>query len=94
MKCPKSVKIGSHIIKILYRNSIKEDNDMCLGLADVDDNKIYIKKGLPESKKEEVLLHECIHFMDENFCLKLGEKKVSILSTLLVEFFRDNKIRL
>ena len=92
MKTPNTLQICGHTIKIEYRDGLVVGGDECWGVYDDDKHTIYLKIGMSETRKMEILLHECIHAIAEIHNLNLSEKAVKILAIALLALIRDNKI--
>lgn len=92
MKHPTKLKIAGHDIEVIYKDQVIKDGDECLGYAEADNNRIYIKKGLEPSKFVEVLFHESLHIVDDNYRMNLEEQRVNTLGLELPRFIRDNKL--
>lgn len=89
MKAPSEIKVGCHKIKVIYKPSSEVKG--YLGLCDADSNVIVMRKNLEHTKHREVLLHEVIHAIDENYGLKLGEEKVNNLAQHFYSLLSENK---
>lgn len=83
------IKVGAHTLEVMFKDP--KDMDGSLGMCFSNDNVIHIRKGMPKSKEKEVLLHECLHAIDEFYGIGLGEKKVNILAMCLLTFFKENR---
>lgn len=83
---PKKLKIGGHIykVKLVDPEEIGEDCGECdrsLGI-------IKINNSMPSSQLYETLLHEVIHAIHAT----LREEEVDMLSALLYQVIKDNKL--
>jgi len=94
MKIPKQVYICGQVFDVVQKKELSYDGEHLLGLCIPNECKIFIKKGLTKEKRVEVFIHECLHAIDENRNLKLGEKKVNTLGIEIIRFIRENKIDL
>jgi len=92
MKIPKNINICGQQFKISYKKKIEQDEEELLGLCDVNTCTIKLQTGMNDTKKKEVFLHECIHAIDENLRLGLGEKKVNILAIHILSLITNNKL--
>lgn len=91
MRIPDKIKIGSHEYTVLRESSMKGHSiGSCspweLTIRLVDDN------GAKESRIAEALLHEIIEAIDENYNLHLPHDKLTVLSELLFNTLRNNKL--
>lgn len=86
MKIPKTLKVGGHVyeVKLVDPDDIQKDCGECA----VDKLEIKIKKNMPQTMKEETLIHEAIHAM--NF--GLSEESVQYLSMAFYQLLRDNNL--
>jgi hypothetical protein len=90
LKLPKTVRVGGHDISITYENEPKVDGDDCWGSYEAETKIIALKKSLCPSMMTEVFIHEVIHAVAINRCLKLTESEVGVLASGLYAFLRDN----
>lgn len=90
MKIPKKVIICGQTFDVVYMKELSEDGQKLLGKIDTSDNKIYLKNGMAKDREAEVFLHECIHGLDENLDIGLGEKRVGILGVTIYSFLKTN----
>lgn len=86
MKIPKTLKIGAHIYKVLLVDG--EDIEKDCGEQNPVRQVIKIRKDMPQTQKEEVLLHEIIHVIN----ISLSEETVGFLSQALYQALKDNKL--
>ena len=100
MKIPGKVKIGAHLVTVVYPYHFKERSDLC-GQRDGALNEIRISDvdtggtKRPESKITETFLHELIHAADiitGHNIFKDNEKAIDGISESLFQIFRDNKL--
>jgi hypothetical protein len=70
MKIPKKIRLMGREIDIEITNTLpSEGGEDCMGIADFNDSKIRISgvsptgKKLTKNFKEEILLHECVHYI-------------------------------
>ena len=87
----KNLKICGFKFKIVYKDTIIHDGNVCLGCCHSDDNVIEIKPKMEPQKMNEVLLHESIHAISDNQSLNLSEAQVNSLGVALVNFIAQNK---
>ena len=96
MNIPKSVKIGGHILQVVETDDIQILDSQSYGTWNTMQGKIYIRKSMPQSQKEEVFLHEIgevllrsnLDIQEENF----AHKDWSAFSEGLYAIFKDNKL--
>jgi hypothetical protein len=83
-------------IKILNRILNIESIDQQLsmesnwGIINHSENKIQIRKDLPENIKMETLIHECIHAIDNQLGLGFDEVMTDRLATGIYSLIFDN----
>lgn len=97
MNIPKKLKVGGHTYTV---NIVKGDNALCspqyLGRTSHNKNTIDLEEEIPDSKREEVFLHEILHIcfdqggIDREY--KEEEYLVNTLSNQLYSILKDNKI--
>ena len=90
MKIPKRIKIGGHWFTIEYSNGDKGFRDS--RFKGSWNNIIVLNKGLKQSKRESVLLHEIIHEISWQNDLDLKEETVSTIAEGLYQVLVDNKL--
>ncbi len=86
-----SLKILGQVYTLEVVDEISR-SDPLNGMIDHDNQIIYIRKSLPETKKKEVLLHEVIHGISEALDMDLKEKAVQMLARSLYDFLTANQI--
>lgn len=92
MKLPKSVKIGAHTFKVIYR---KMDNNF----GEMDDTTltITIDNTMPQTQQEETLIHEILHAIRKLSGTELErerdeERVVQSVAHLLYQTLKDNRM--
>ena len=87
MKIPSKVKIlGQDFdIKFLPRKKMKD-----LGRADINDNIIYLREGMPEDKLGEIFFHEVCHAITEMLNQNVTEDQVNNTAVGLYGFLKEN----
>ena len=68
------------------------DGEQLLGYCDVNSCKIMLKQGMSEEKKKEVFFHECVHAIDENLNIGLGENKVNLIGIHVLSLITNNNL--
>jgi Zn-dependent peptidase ImmA (M78 family) len=83
------VKILGKPFKIIWKAPewFQKDEE---GLCYVQQQKIYIQRGLGKEEEQDVILHEIIHAIDHSMHLELEESQVSRLASGLLALFKDN----
>ncbi len=94
LRLPKQIVIAGHIIKIKYARGLVNGETDCWGLYNDATHTIYLKKGMDQSRKAEIFLHECIHAIEHVHVLNVGEKAVKLLGVEIMALLRNNKIKL
>jgi len=61
------------------------------GEADLDDSEIRIGDWLCESRARATLLHEVVHFIDDDLGLGMSEEQVAGVAQGLFQALRDNE---
>jgi Zn-dependent peptidase ImmA (M78 family) len=92
MKIPKKINLCGHTYEVIYKKQILMDGRECYGLCDIDKHVIYLKTGMAETQRMDVLLHECIHAIEGIFGLNLTETAVNNLAIGLLSLIRENKL--
>lgn len=92
---PSLIRVGPHDIPIVYKPSLKlDDDEFASGLFYCTGNyHIEIQQDLRGSRMAEVLLHEVLHAVWANTQFtaeKNEERAVSVLSSALTQLAKDN----
>ena len=88
MKIPKALKIGQHTITIIEKPLNEIDSECNGGWARWEQNEIWIANDIPQSRKEEIFLHEIFHFIN----IYLTEEQCCYLSGLMYQILKDNDL--
>jgi len=98
MRIPSRLKIGGHFYKILKDYHFKENTSL-YGQTDYSLLEIRLSKYdgggniLPNTKYEEVFIHEILHAIDEAYNnKKCDEEIIERLSNGIYQVFKDNKL--
>lgn len=95
MKIPSKLKIGAYDYKIKWKKGLVcKDKEELWGWCDQNNHVIYLSKKMGTKRLREVIIHECIHAIEDSYGIELGEKKVNILGLALMALISDNKLRL
>jgi len=92
MKIGRTFTISGHKINVKYSKSMFLGNEGCWAIYDDDTSTIWVRKGMPPSRKAEVLLHEVIHAISYIHGFDISEKAVNTLAIEMIAFFRTNKL--
>lgn len=92
MRIPKLVSICGQQFTVTYKKNLVVDGDKLLGCCDVNECKIILKQGMSEEKKKEVFFHECVHAIEENLNMNLGENKVNLLGIHILSLITNNNL--
>ena len=92
MKIPETIKIVGHDYKVESKKEPIVDGEVVFGACYNKEQKIVLQKGMSESRAKEVLLHECLHALDEELRLGLGEPVVNVLGLMLKDLICTNKL--
>ncbi len=89
MKIPKQLKIGGHIVDIDCTQELKNED----GKWESREGKIYICKTLPQTQKEQTLIHEILHASNSVF----GDSEIAhivleSISQQLYQVLKDNDL--
>ena len=93
MKIPEILKIGAYDYAVIEKDNLKCNGKEVWGYCDRDKNIIYLQKHMKKKKEKEVLIHECLHAIEESYGVDLGERKVNVLGLALMALITDNKLR-
>jgi Zn-dependent peptidase ImmA (M78 family) len=86
---PQRIKIG-HLTISVERTQDATDWD---GLANYAESRIYLRDGLALDREQQVLIHECFHFLLDNAGIKQTNKthqEVDVLASGFLALLRDN----
>ena len=86
---PASIRILGKKFSVAFTTSepLKEDLN---GECDTDQQRILVRDGMPLEGEQDVLLHECLHAIDEMVDSELTESQVKRLATGLLAVLKDN----
>ena len=90
MKKYKHLKIAGHKVQVKWLT--EKEIGTISGQCWQKHNIIKINNQLPESRQEEVLLHEILHFIHSNLGYEKDEQLVTALGEALYQVLKDNKI--
>lgn len=87
MIIPNKLKIGGHIVKIVF------DEIDSAGISYIEDNKIVICKKMERSQQENALIHEIFHFLNTVLDADtIGHSLLDSLSNQFYQVLKDNKM--
>ncbi|WP_333603520.1 ImmA/IrrE family metallo-endopeptidase [Lactobacillus acetotolerans] len=84
------LKIGSIYYNVILKKKLKDD---IWGYSDIQHCTIYILRSLSKQKRNQTLIHECVHIMLHEAGLDdhaFNEKLVLPLGNILYGFMKDN----
>ena len=84
------LKIGYKTFDVVYQPKVFLDNEEVSGYIDFDDGKICIKDELPLDSKNQTLLHEIFHGIENVFNIQLTEEQIDALATGFLTVAKDN----
>lgn len=86
MKNLKKLKIYGQTVKVTQKPLAEIDSDCNGGWARWEHNELIIANDVPQDRKELLLLHETLHFVN----VYLTEEQVTYLSESLYQIVKDN----
>lgn len=87
-KMPTKVRVLGKNFKIVeMQEGVDEDAD---GLCKIAEQELHVRPQPAISYCQDTLLHETIHAIDETLVLKMSERQVSNLASVLLAVFKDN----
>ena len=92
MKIPKTLRICGQTITIVQKKDPEHEGIKMLGLCDANNCTITLKKNIPNEKKKEVLLHECIHMICENMNVNISENTLNTIGVGVLSLLTVNKL--
>jgi hypothetical protein len=87
----KKLRICGFDFDVVYKESVIENGNSCLGCCKSDANIIEMKGGITPQRENEVILHESIHAISDIMNLDLNENSVNTLGVMLINFIAQNK---
>lgn len=89
MEIPKRLKVGGHVYKVEMADRVETDKgeDNC-GDCEWQLNRIRIKEDMPQSQKEETLLHEGLHAADPT----MSEDTVARAASAMYQILSRNNL--
>ena len=94
MKIPKKLKICGHTYSVETKKEPTVDSEVVFGACYYKEQRIVLQEGMKEDRAKEVFLHECIHAIDDELRLDLGEQRVNTLGLMLKDLIVNNKLDL
>jgi len=94
LKVPNKLKIGLYEYNVVWQKEVKLNKLHLWGLCDRDEHIIYLTKGMDEVRLREVLLHECLHAIEDSYSLTFKEQEVEKLGMALAALIIDNKLKI
>lgn len=87
-KLPMQVRVLGKVFKI---RRLRDDEHVdCAGIMDLSSQDIAIRETPALAYQQDTLLHETIHAIDETLYLRMTEKQVSQLASVLLGVLKDN----
>lgn len=86
----KKIKVGKRNYKIQYENGPLLGHDDWLGYCDVDKKVIVLLNSMPKKESEEILQHEVLHAIEEEYGIPLTHKIIYSLQGPLADLIRNN----
>jgi Zn-dependent peptidase ImmA (M78 family) len=90
MNIPEKVKVGGHMLDVVFTNNTEEIDFNNIGKTILAKNVIYINSNYPRSRQEECLLHELIHNCLYDLHEEQDESMVERLGVMLYMIIKDN----
>lgn len=96
LKKVKEIRISCHDFNLYTTKEPQlinetDGNENCYGFLKFGERMIVVKEGMDKHFYNEVLLHECIHAIDQTFLLGMNELQVNTLGLELYNMLRNNK---
>jgi len=96
MKIPKKIYYDGHIYKVkqlvhVDTRQAKKEKVLYLGVYSYKKQTVKIRKTLPQTQKEQSLLHELLHMVDYHNKGDLTEQQVNYLAKDLYGVLKTNK---
>ena len=92
MRVPKKLVICGQDFKVAYKKKLFVGKTECWGICDQEKHIIYLRYGMENTRKMEILLHECIHAVENIHNIRISEKGVKELGVSLTALIRNNKL--
>ena len=92
MKIPKKIKAFGFVYPVIQKKNLRDKEGKWLGLIAHKEGEIKLDKNQHHRRKEQVLLHELVHFVNAEERIKMKERDVEKLSTGLYQILKDNNI--
>lgn len=92
MKIPKQIKGYGYIYPVIQKKNLKDKEGNWYGLIHHGKGIIKLEKNLHHGARESYLLHEIIHFVNNEERTKLSEKQVEKLAKGLYQVLKDSNL--
>ena len=85
---PEYVMVGPHRLAVNVEGCFIQDGSK--GSANLVTGTITIDENLPESKKWDILWHEVLEYIDDQYNLELSHDKLTTIACQMFQFWWDN----
>jgi len=93
LQIPKTIKIGGHIIKIIFDPTCRTDDGYaCCGMNRTAKEEITINPGYPQGTQEATLIHEILEAINTTHELGLEHRQICTLEDALYQVLKDNEL--
>ena len=89
IKVPREIKMASHKYTVKFDPHMRHD-EACYGQVNHRRQEINIETSVPPSTRNQTLLHEVLHIIDNVYVCGMDEGDLERLSSGLSEFFFNN----
>lgn len=94
MRIPETLKIGGKEIKVSLAKPGAVDGNVAMWFPDTFEIKIEDLPNAPDQRKEEAFLHETLEAINSIYELNLPHWKITLLSEVFYQIFKDNKLEI
>lgn len=89
---PKKLKILGFDYKVIEKETVLLDNEVCFGTHNFDYLTIEIGKDYPDQLKQATLLHEILHAICQINGIEWEETQIEVLANGLYAVLKENKM--
>lgn len=87
------LKIGRRTYKVTFEKAPLLNDKSCRGYYMPDSKQIVLKRGMDKIEREETLIHEVLHGIEEEYNLKISHALIHELEKPLAAYIRSNYVR-
>ena len=80
MRLPRKMNVSGYDLTIKFSDKVFVEGDECYGFYDPKKKLIVLKRGMSDTRKREIFLHEYVHFLEDIYRISISDENVGVLS--------------